>query len=230
MNHFLCVLVSFLLVCSAVAAPAPAKRPWMNGWDKPVDPDKDCKFIRDKGVLTIQVPGKNHALCIERNLMNAPRLLRDVEGDFVAQVRVSGTFQPSEKSTTHAELPIVGAGLVLLKDEKTYIRLERAAVYFRGQVKSYTSWELRENGKWMLAGNTTMQPLEDKAAYLRLERRGDKLLGSVSQDGKEWKEVKPLEVKLPARLKLGVSLSTSSTYSFAPRFDQFQLKQSKGKR
>ena len=57
---------------------------------------------------------------------------------------------------------------------------------------------------------------------MRLQRKGDTLLASVNYDGKEWKELKPLEVKLPAKLKLGVSLSSSSMDVFAPRFDQFQ--------
>ena len=52
---------------------------------------------------------------------------------------------------------------------------------------------------------------------MRLQRKGDTLLASVSHDGKEWKKVKPLEVKL------GVSLSSNSMDVFAPRFDQFQL-------
>lgn len=218
--------VAFLLVAGiALAAPAPANRPWVNGWDKPVDPDKDCKFIRDKDTLTIEVPGKDHDLAIERNLMNSPRLLRDVEGDFVAQVRVSGTFQPSQNSTTNERLPFVGAGLLLMADEKTYIRLERAALVTCGAVKTYANWELREDAKWVMAGDASVQPLEDKETYLRLERKGDKLLASVSHDGKEWKEIKPLEVKLPAKLKIGVAAGGTSMDVFAPRFDQFQLTQ-----
>jgi len=224
MSRSFCVLASFLIVCAALADPAPVNRPWVTGWDKPVDPDKDCKFIRYKDTLTIEVPpGKNHGLAVEIDLTNAPRLLRDVEGDFVAQVRVEGTFLPSENSSNRQRLSFIGAGLVLMKEERTYIRLERAALHVRGEIKHYTNWELREDGKWLLAGNTGVQPLEDEAAYLRLQRKGDKLLASVSHDGKEWKELKPLEVKLPAKLKLGVSLSTSSMDAFAPQFDQFQL-------
>jgi regulation of enolase protein 1 (concanavalin A-like superfamily) len=223
MRRFFYTLTCFLAACIALAAPIPANRAWVAGWDKPVDPDKDCKFVRAKETLTIEVPGKNHSLNIERSLMNAPRLLRDVEGDFVVQVRVDGTFQPSQRSTTNERLPFVGAGLVLLKDEKTYIRLERAGLRVQGEVKTYTNWELREDGKWLLAGDTSVQPLEDKATYLRLERQGDKLLASISYDGKEWKELKPLKERLPAKLKLGVSLSSSSTDVFAARFDQFQL-------
>ena len=88
MNRIFLTLVPLLPVCITLAAPAPVNRPWVTGWDKPVDTDKDCKFTRDKDTLTIEVPGKDHNLAIERNLMNSPRHLRDVEGDFVAQVRI----------------------------------------------------------------------------------------------------------------------------------------------
>ena len=129
MSRSILSVAYFLCACIALAAPAPSNVPWVTGWDKPVDPDKDCKFIRDKGTLTIEVPGKDHDLGIERGLMNSPRLLRDVEGDFVAQVRVSGTFKPSQNSTSNERLPFVGAGLLLMADEKTYFRLERTALY-----------------------------------------------------------------------------------------------------
>jgi regulation of enolase protein 1 (concanavalin A-like superfamily) len=228
MHRALCALVVLLTGCVVLAAPAPADRPWVAGWDKPVDPDRDCKFIRDKDTLTIEVPGKDHDLAIERNLMNSPRLLRDVGGDFVAQVRVRGTFLPSQTSTSTERLPFVGAGLLLMASEQTYIRLERAALRRGDEVKTYANWELREDGKWVLAGDATVQPLEDKPTYLRLERKGDKLLASVNHDGKEWKELNPLEVKLPSKLKLGVSGGGTSMDVFTPRFDQFQLKQ-KGK-
>ena len=229
MRHLMCALVCLLSTCAILAAPAPADRPWLTGWDKPVDPDNDCKFTRDKGTLTIEVPGKDHDLAVERNLMNSPRLLRDVEGDFVAQVRASGTFLPSQESTSTERLPFVGAGLLLMADEKTYVRLERAALRLQGEMRTYANWELRQDGKWVLAGDASVQPLEDKATYLRLQRQGDKLLPSVSHDGKDWKELNPLEINLPSKLKLGVSGGGTSTDVFAPRFDQFRLKQEKGK-
>lgn len=229
MNRSFLAVVVFLSAYVALSAPAPAERPWVTGWDKPVDPDKDCKFIREKGTLTIEVPGTDHALALERGQMNSPRLLRDVEGDFVAQVRVSGTFKPSQNSTVKGRTPFVGAGLLLMADEKTYVRLERAALVKGGETKTYANWELRQDGRWVLAGAEKVLPLEDKATHLRLERKGEKLLASVSQDGKEWKELKPLELKLPAKLKLGVTAGGTSMDVFAPQFDQFQLKQEKSK-
>jgi regulation of enolase protein 1 (concanavalin A-like superfamily) len=229
MRRSLGVAACFLIACAVFAAPAPADRPWVSGWDKPVDPDGDCKFIRNKDTLTIEVPGRDHDLGIERGLMNSPRLLRDVEGDFVAQVRVSGTFQPSQNSTTTERIPFVGAGLLLMASEKTYIRLERAALVKGGETKTYANWELRQDGKWVLPGAENVLPLEDKATYLRLERKEDKLLAFISHDGKEWKELKPLEVKLPAKVKLGVSGGGTSMDVFTPSFDQFKLTRRKHK-
>ena len=47
-----------LLASAADPDPDPEPNPFASGWDKPVDPDKDCKFKREKGGLTIEVPGK----------------------------------------------------------------------------------------------------------------------------------------------------------------------------
>jgi regulation of enolase protein 1 (concanavalin A-like superfamily) len=195
-----------------------------------VDPDKDCKFVREKAGLTITVPGKDHDLGVERGRMNSPRLLRDVEGDFVVQLRVGGNFTPSNAATTDERVPFVGAGLLLMVDDKTYVRLERAALRRDAGVKTYANWELRRDGKWEKAGETALLPLEAKATHLRLERKGEKILASVSEDGKKWHDMDPLELKLPAKVKLGVAACTTSTDTFAPHFDQVKLTMGKGKK
>ena len=74
-------------------------------------------------------------------------------------------------------------------------------------------------------GAESVLPLEDKATYLRLTCEGDNLLASVSHDGKEWKELNTLEVKLPAKVKIGVAAGGTSMDVFTPRFDQFKLTQ-----
>lgn len=217
-------LACLALACAAFAGePDPEPNAFHDGWDKPTDPDKDCAFKKEKGGLTITVPGKDHGLAIERGRMNAPRLLREVTGDFVAEVRVSGAFTPSATSTAAGRTPFPGAGLVLVADEKTYVRLERAA-FRRDEVSTYANWELRQDGKWVLGGDASVCPLQQKATHLRLERRGDKLLASVSEDGKEWKALPPLEVKLPAKLKLGVTANSTCTDPFSPHFDRFRLR------
>jgi hypothetical protein len=227
MSRLFAALALVLATCAALAAPVPVVKPFEAGWDKPVDPDGDCQFRREKGALTIVVPGKDHDLAVERRLMNSPRLLRDVEGDFVAQVRVGGLFQPSATSTTTERIPFVGAGLVLMDGEKTYVRLERAALVKGGELKTYANWELRKDGEWVLVGAERVRPLEGKETYLRLERKGDKVLGSVSEDGKTWHALNPIDLKLPKKVKLGVAAGTTSTDTFSPRYDSFKLTQAR---
>ncbi len=225
----LLLLASLALACAALASdngPDPEPNPFQDGWDKPIDPDKDCKFRRQRGGLTIAVPGKDHGLAFERGRMNAPRLLRTVEGDFLIQVRVSGALTPSDLSSAPSRVPFLGAGLVLMASEKTYVRLERAA-FRRDMVSTYANWELRRDGDWVLAGDASVCPLKGEAAYLRLERKGDSLLASVSEDGKEWKQLPALELKLPAKLKLGVTANSTCTEPFSPHFDRFELRKPK---
>src|SRR5262245_26794399 len=226
MTRTLFSLALLALAFSGLASaddPDPAPNPFQDDWDKPVDPDKDCTFKLGRGGLTITVPGKDHGLAFERGRMNAPRLLRDVEGDFRAEVRVSGNFTPSAASSAPGRVPFLGAGLVLMADEKTYVRLERAA-FRRDEVSTYANWELRQDGTWVLAGSASVCPLKQKATHLRLERRGDRLVASVSEDGKEWKEFDPLEVKLPAKLKLGMTANSTCTHVFSPHFDRFEFR------
>src|SRR5262249_47983033 len=66
---------------STPAKPAPAKdgSVTLKGWGGIIDPSADCKFAVQNDKLTIAVPGSDHALCIEQNRMNAPRVLRDIE-------------------------------------------------------------------------------------------------------------------------------------------------------
>ena len=110
-----------LLLCALAgglaAAPAPISRPsketgpWFDGWDRPVDPLGDCKFARKGDRLTITVPGKGHQLDIVQGGLNAPRLLREVEGDFLVQVRVRGDYRPADLDKPGM---LRQAGLVLL--------------------------------------------------------------------------------------------------------------------
>jgi regulation of enolase protein 1 (concanavalin A-like superfamily) len=227
MSRSLCSLVFLALACAVFAADVdPEPNPFESGWDKPTDPDKDCTFKREKGGLTIGVPGKDHGLAFERGRMNAPRLLKDVEGDFVAEVRVGGAFTPSAMSSAAGRIPFLGAGLVLMVDEKTYVRLERAA-FRRDEVSTYANWELRRDGTWVLAGDASVCPLKEKVTHLRIERKGDKLLGAVSEDGKSWTDLSPLEVKLPAKVKVGVTANSTCTEPFSPHFDRFKLRRLK---
>jgi regulation of enolase protein 1 (concanavalin A-like superfamily) len=219
--RFAAVLVLGSGVC--VAAPVPENKSEINGWGQTIDPDKDCKFQAEKGGLTIVVPGKDHDLGIERGVMNAPRVLRPVEGDFIVQVKVSGKFEPGDP-VTDQRAAFNGAGLLILKDDRNYVRLERATFHRGGDPTIYTVFEVRKDGEIERFAQGDDFKLEaDKDTYLRMERRGDKIFGAVSQEKDKWHYMAPRPVELPKELKVGVGTVNTSKTEFAPRFDEFKL-------
>ncbi len=178
-------------------------------WDKPLDPDGDCRFREDAGKLTISLPDKKvHDLVAEVGKTNAPRLLRDVTGDFVAEVRIGGDFSGDS---------VLLAGLFLTVDDKTYLRLERGR--FAGGAHCF--WELRRDGK--RDAKSAIDPVPAFEGYLRLERRGSTLIGSHGTDGQNWTELTSYEIDLPLKVKIGVA-AVSTSAAFAPTFERFRLR------
>lgn len=211
-----------VVTCLGAVALAQDDKSLVKGWGRFIDPDKDCSARLEEGKLTISVPGKDHDLGVERNQMTAPRVLREVEGDFIIQVRITGEFKPGEPATTE-RAPFNGAGLLLMKDEQTYLRIERAT-FTRGETYHYASWEMRKNGEVERFANAGDHPLDDtKDTFLRLERRGDKIYAAVSQDRDKWHYLEPKIVTLPGKVQIGVAAVNTSTRVFSPHFDEFKL-------
>lgn len=228
MCRSICALVLVLATCTIHAAPAP--EPFRKGWDKPVDPSRDCKFVFKGGTVTIEVPGVDHDLAPKRKQFNAPRILRDFEGDFLMQVRVNGSFTPSNKSSVEEEDPAVAAGLVVIPSKKNCIRLEYEARRRKGNLSRFPEYRMQGEKIYnMHMGWDTPWKQDNLAAnreriYLRLERRGYYIYEAISPDGKQWRYTFKVGVKdLPARLKVGIAAYSTSKNQFKPCFDQFKL-------
>lgn len=218
-------LVSIVMAAGVVAADDPPKPSVIKSWGKIVDPDGDCQIKAEGDQVLFKVDGA-HDLSVElRKPVNAPRVMQEIRGDFIAQVRVAGVFRPRQPSTVDMRRPYTGAGLLLWLDDKNYIRLEHAAVEADGQVYDYLAFEQRKNGAFEMA--YTQLGLQGDAVELRLERRGRKLYGLVSYDHQQWIGYPPLEVELPSALQVGVAAVSSSGASFAPRFSEFEVYQRK---
>jgi RNA polymerase sigma factor (sigma-70 family) len=105
------------------APPAAAEGLTLYGWGHVIDPDGDCNFTVESNRLTnrlkIGVPGTDHGLGVERGQMNAPRVLQEIEGDFIIQVRVSGDFPKGAKSVVEGRRPFFGAGILVYVSDKT---------------------------------------------------------------------------------------------------------------
>jgi RNA polymerase sigma factor (sigma-70 family) len=204
---------------------APAGRLTLSGWGTAIDPDGDCTFTAAQHRLTITVPGTAHNLIVEqRGPMNAPRVLHEVEGDFVLQVRVSGAFPAGAKGVSDRRKPFHGAGLLIYQDDRTYVRLERAELNLDGTQHHYANWELRHAGACTRAGGPRDGALDGRApVWLRLERRGAKVYGYHATDGVTWTALEPIEVSLPRRVYVGVSATQNTSTGFAPLFEGLQL-------
>src|SRR5205807_5537780 len=105
-----------------------------------------------------------------------------VKGDFIAQVRVFGTVRPEGESNVEGHTPFNGAGILLWKDAKNYLRLERAALSRGDQRQHYVNFELRKDGE-NIEIPEQVREIPDQATFLRLERSDGRLNPSTSPDG-----------------------------------------------
>jgi regulation of enolase protein 1 (concanavalin A-like superfamily) len=150
--------------------------------------------------------------------------LRDVEGDFLAEVRVSGGFPAGASSLVPERRPFHAGGLILWRDPTSYIRLERAAMVVDGRTVTFVNFELRDDARWLRAGGSAEHPLPAEGdVILRLERRGGKVHASVSTDGDRWDSLKPVEIELPRRVQVGVAATHNTSTPFEPKFDGFRV-------
>jgi serine/threonine protein kinase/regulation of enolase protein 1 (concanavalin A-like superfamily) len=196
--------------------------PFLSPWGPFLDPDGDCKVSVDEehNRITIGVPGKAHILSAELGRINAPRLLRDVRGDFEARVRVSGTDHPSGRATTTEYAPYHGAGLLVWQDPENYLRLEIATDVRKGKPFRYANFELRKGG--MLASSKGLK-IDDHSSLLRIERRGGLVRASFGTDGVNWTSFPPLEVEFPDRLQVGLTAINSATKPLLAILEDFAV-------
>lgn len=194
----------------------------LRGWGEVIDPDHDCQIALDRDKVTVKVPAKVHDYAAELQRWNAPRILSEVGGDFIAEVKVSGQFKPSDKSTEESRRPYNGAGLLLIKDDKNYINLHRGAAYLDEGVRHYLNFELRKDGELTISRYEV--DLEDQDTYLCLERRGDKVYALASHDHVHWKVYDdPIEFEFPRVVQFGVEARSTSDQPFSCVFEEFSV-------
>lgn len=195
----------------------------LKDWGEIVDPDGDCEISHEDGVLTITVPNTLHDLNRRNGDLNAPRVLREVDGDFQIQVKVSGEFKPGPESTAPKSTAFNGAGILVWHDDRSFIRLERNS--FGGGSCFPPLFELRNAGKYLGANPPVASDefFEGESTYLRIERRGNKFTAFVSHDDKEWKRVNHRLVDLPSKLKVGVSALNTSSDPMTVTFEALQI-------
>jgi regulation of enolase protein 1 (concanavalin A-like superfamily) len=191
------------------------------------DPDKDSQYRSDGAGVTITIPGTAHVNSLQIRKTNAPRILREVKGDFVAQVRIPDRIQPGSQPLEGFPIAFQGAGLLLWQDEKNYVRLERAAASSPDRPLSHqVLLESLRDGK---PGKPEYLQIREKPIILRMERKGSDINCSYSADGKTWIPVKNAALGFNTTVGVGVSAGNLSPKSFSARFDNFTLDAGGGK-
>jgi regulation of enolase protein 1 (concanavalin A-like superfamily) len=203
--------------------PEPVGKP-LGEWGEAIDPDGDCT-IDDKGkALEISIPNTHHDLNADNDKLNAPRVVREVSGDFAMTVKVTGGFKPGAKSTNPKAVPYIGAGIVVWQDSNNYVFLGRAAINRGGKVGEFAAFEERE---WGTRGAMNNHGIDPGGVYLRLERRNNRLLGFTSKDGKNWVRLEPMEPSYPPTLKVGLYAINGCTDPISVRFEDFSFTEGK---
>jgi hypothetical protein len=191
-----------------------------------IDPDGDCKFTLTGAKISITTPGTDHSLTFERGKTNAPRVVKEWDGDFRASVTVEANFPKSAKGVVMGRNPFHGAGLLVYASDKTYLQLQVARIQPADREPSfYASWELRIDGEWPRRGKATDGLLpHDKPVSLRIVRTGDRFDGSHSTDGgKTWTDLPAIQTTLPAKVKVGILAGHNSDAVFAPTFENLTV-------
>jgi hypothetical protein len=179
-------------------------------WQDPLD---GCSFMVENGLEIHAASGRG----LWFFNWSAPRMLRSVSGDWVAQtVCVPAT----------EEKPAIG-GLVLWKDKKNYLRLDRGAIGEHGIL--FTGCL---GNRDLLIGRGRLQSGVSGPVFLRLERGGDRVNALCSPDGERWFTVG--HVEFPVEDPVQVSLHAIGSIDraiyrgaypdgTAIRFESFQL-------
>jgi hypothetical protein len=185
-----------------------------------VDPFGDCAFSTGQGLEIRAANGRD----LEGNNESAPRVVREIGGDFAAQAVCVPV------ADTH---PAMG-GLVLWKDRENFLRLDVGAggereISYRGSVGG--AGRMFGRGHLPEAG-ASAQPGSRARVLLRLERRGNRVRALCSADGDVWFTVGEVEFPVADPIAVGlfaVGMINRTIYpgaypdGTAIRFESFRL-------
>lgn len=202
------------------------------------DPDKGAEFAPAGSTLRVTVPAEKRLLSpgigIARNrdgdligvrALNAPRVWRDVKGDFTATVHVSFPVR-AKVPPKHGEKDAAraSAGLVVWADSDHFLTVTRDEQDSGGEPREF--FRDARLGISFRVGTEGRVDLK-RSGYLRVKRTGKVFESSYSTDGKDWDELVSFEEDLADAVKVGVFAENSYKAPFEVIFDEYTLTQPK---
>ncbi|MBK6589568.1 MAG: tetratricopeptide repeat protein [Acidobacteria bacterium] len=172
------------------------------------DPRADASYETSGGNIIIRAP-KGNDLWPATNF-DAPRLTKEVTGDFTLQTRLRGIWS----------FDYNGSGLTVHVGRTSVVRFERGINGFgnSGQHINFSAFvDGRETGRAQIM-------FSNNDLYLRLIRRGDQFTGYVSIDGASWQRVGEVTAHLPETVNAGlVLINEYNNNTFQTTFSEFKL-------
>lgn len=219
-----------LLAALALSAPVP-KPPvpkLADVFGVPTEAKGMCTFELSKDrSLTVTVPAEHRWRTASS--FAPPLVAKEMDDDFRVTVRVRPTI-PDDPGFALAANPRqefgVQAGLsVCAKDDPEH---GSVCVLSSVTVKGWNEWRTRvcfieQAPRWGASGNTLRNdPEAGEAHYLRITRRGVKILQERSTDGEKWELVRGT-FKLAGPVTVGPVAFQSTHKEFTATFDEYQV-------
>ena len=202
----------------------------IKGWGKKEDPAGGTTIELQDTTLVMTTPAA-YVDNYPPGKVNAPRVMQEVSGDFVVEVRVTH-LDPSQtdsvlKSLGSFPTAYHAGALIVRTNEKNFIRFEKGSKNTKGKRATTCELQVWENDKRMFY---VPEDIEDVVVHLRLERQGDLLLSSFSKDdGKNWKELPKYTLDtLKDTVSVGVSLTSNTDPGCTVKFQDFKVAKGEG--
>jgi regulation of enolase protein 1 (concanavalin A-like superfamily) len=145
--------------------------------------------------------------------MTAPRVLREVRGDFTLEA----TIVPTAKRNWNSAELLIASGFDF------YFRIGIAS---KGGEKPQFTCDYARNGNPAPISHIVPPADLTKPFRLRLQRRGWMLTIAHQQDGGDWTEAYPLNLRTwPAGLQVGVIALNTSSEPFTAQFSDLKLQE-----
>lgn len=233
MTRLVFAFAALFVISTTIHAAEPAKPKSepraIEGWGTVLDQDGDCKVTGDSKQVSFTIPGTIHDLFPPNSLMNAPRILQPVKGDFSVQVKVTADFDPGKVPTKGFNRAFHAGGLLIWINERNYIRMERSELVFQADGRRlYFSPSLQ-----MCLAGTYYEDLGPRAAstpfftepstFLRIDRKGDAMTAYFSPDGKQWQPVKAFNAFTDETLQVGICAINTSSKEFKVTFEGLKI-------
>jgi regulation of enolase protein 1 (concanavalin A-like superfamily) len=219
--------VTFLVAGAAIAAPVPKDESGriQRVYGSTHDTDKGAEFRNVGDVLHISLLSEPRLLAPFRRIANAPRVWREVRGNFTATVRVSfpirPTLPPTHKDAAESR---AGGGLVVWLGDENFLTVTRDERACDGEPGEYFRSEFCRKG---ITAGSADYAAPAAAGYVRVYRWAKGLECSYSRDAKKWTPVGSYAIAWDEDLKVGVVAENGFRAPFDVAFDEYKLKPEK---